>query len=148
MKSIKVVSLLIIFAGSLALHACARSAAGQEKSKGNLATFDDFIAALETEGLPIEIGDRISQDFFTPVGQVVRTGDLDLQVFEFPSPTDAAAAGGSISADGGSIGTTMVTWVASPHFYQRDNLIVLYIGDDASTLEMLEDLLGAQIAGR
>jgi hypothetical protein len=53
-----------------------------------------------------------------------------------------------VDADGGSIGTSMVTWVATPHFYKKGRILVLYIGDNAETLKALESVLGPQFAGR
>ncbi len=53
-----------------------------------------------------------------------------------------------MSAGGSSIGTTMVTWVAAPHFYKSGRLIVLCVGDDAGVIAALEAALGAQFAGR
>ena len=43
-------------------------------------------------------------------------------------------------------GTTMITWVASPHVYRAGCVIVLYIGDDAATLKLLQETLGAPVA--
>ena len=54
----------------------------------------------------------------------------------------------SISQDGSSIGTTMVTWVAAPHFYAAGRLIVLYVGEDGGVIEVLDQVLGPQFAGR
>ncbi len=54
----------------------------------------------------------------------------------------------TVSADGSSIGTTMMTWVATPHFYKAGKLIGLYVGDDSNVLGILEEVLGPQFAGR
>jgi len=53
-----------------------------------------------------------------------------------------------VAPDGRSMGTAMVTWVASPHFYMSGTLIVLYVGDDAALQTLLEEALGPQFAGR
>jgi hypothetical protein len=42
----------------------------------------------------------------------------------------------------------MVTWIAPPHFYHSGDIIVLYPGEDETVLSGLEEILGAQIAGR
>ncbi len=42
----------------------------------------------------------------------------------------------------------MVGWVAPPHFYKKEKLIVLYVGDDNNVLDILEGVLGTQFAGR
>jgi hypothetical protein len=53
-----------------------------------------------------------------------------------------------VAPDGGSIGTSMVTWVATPHFYKTGRILVLYVGDDQAILDLLEGALGPQFAGR
>jgi hypothetical protein len=42
----------------------------------------------------------------------------------------------------------MVTWVAAPHFYKGGRLIVLYVGEDGGVIEVLDQVLGSQFAGR
>ena len=44
--------------------------------------------------------------------------------------------------------TTMISWIAPPHFYQVGRLIVFYIGSDQPTLDLLTAVLGPQFAGR
>jgi hypothetical protein len=50
-----------------------------------------------------------------------------------------------VSPDGSSIGTSMVTWVDQPNFWARDRLIVLYVGKDAGTIDLLSEVLGEPI---
>ena len=42
----------------------------------------------------------------------------------------------------------MPFWVGDPHFFNSENLIVLYLGSDPAILSALESVLGEQIAGR
>ncbi|MEK0321955.1 MAG: hypothetical protein QQN58_01920 [Nitrosopumilus sp.] len=53
-----------------------------------------------------------------------------------------------MSLDGSSIGTSMPFWVDDPHFYYKEKIIVLYVGDDPVIEELLESVLGSQFAGR
>lgn len=53
-----------------------------------------------------------------------------------------------VAPDGGSIGTSMVTWVDTPHFYKAGRIIVLYVGSDETVLGLLAKVMGAQFAGR
>ena len=54
-----------------------------------------------------------------------------------------------ISPDGSMIGTTNVAWIATPHFYQKGKLLVIYIGDNVATQALLSSLLGEEtIAAR
>jgi len=50
--------------------------------------------------------------------------------------------------DGSSVGTNMITWISTTHFFKKEKLLVLYIGDEAKTLKTLETALGRQFAGQ
>ena len=52
-----------------------------------------------------------------------------------------------VASDGSSVGTSMMAWIATPHFYINGMLIVLYVGDSSETIGLLEDALGPQFAG-
>src|SRR5687767_7416303 len=107
-----------------------------------------FIAALEALGATVETGEPISQAFFTPEGSVIKVNGADVQVFEYESAEAMENEASQVAPDGGSIGTTMVTWVDPPHFYKAGRIIVLYVGSDEVVLELLEKILGPQFAGR
>lgn len=107
-----------------------------------------LIAALQAAGATVEVGDSITQAFFTPEGQVIKVNGADVQVFEYESPNAKENEASQVAPDGGSIGTTMVTWVDAPHFYKAGRIIVLYVGSDQTILSLLENVLGPQFAGR
>ena len=106
------------------------------------------MAGLQSADAPVELAGTVSQPFFEPEGQIVRVFGEDVQVFDFNSQNAAAAAAAEISPDGSSIGATMVSWVATPHFYRTGELIVLYVGGNAQVLELVARVAGPQIAGR
>ncbi len=107
---------------------------------------DELIDALRAAGATVESGGPIRQTFFSVEGQIIKVNGADVQVFEYDSPAAAGAEAETISGDGSQIGTTMVTWVDTPHFYQTDNHIVLYVGSDEQIAGLLEAALGAPIA--
>jgi len=78
---------------------------------------------------------------------VISVDGSEVQVFEYPSEEEALLAAGTISSDGGSIGTTMVSWIEAPHFFRSGSLIVLYVGEEDLVVETLKVVLGPQIAG-
>ena len=90
----------------------------------------------------------ISQPFFVPDGQVISVDGHEVQVFEFCIEEDAQLAAGTISPDGSAIGTSMISWVKAPHFYNSGKLIVLYVGEEDAVLDVLEVVLGPKFAGR
>ncbi len=48
-----------------------------------------------------------------------------------------------VSPDLSSIGTSMPFWIGSPHFYLKENIIVIYVGDNLDTLSIIESVLGS-----
>ncbi len=40
-----------------------------------------------------------------------------------------------------------ISWVSLPHFFKKDNIIVLYVGENLEIINALEELLGPQFAG-
>lgn len=102
---------------------------------------------LRNAGAEVETGGDIDQPFFSVTGQLLTVNGADIQVFEYPSPSDAQTEAGKVGPDGSSIGTSMVMWIAPPHFYSKGTLIALYVGDDDGIQILLESALGSQFAG-
>jgi hypothetical protein len=103
---------------------------------------------LEAGGATVETGEAIFQPFFTPEGSILKVNGADVQVFEYEGAEEMEKEASQVSSDGGSIGTSMVTWMDAPHFYKAGRIIVLYVGSDAPVLDLLEGALGPQFAGR
>lgn len=109
---------------------------------------ETLLAALESEGLELSIGENISQPFFSVDAQLFVPGDGSIQVFEYPDEAAMHAEADQVAEDGSSIGTSMPFWVATPHFYKAGRVLVLFVGEDAQVLAALEAVLGEQFAGR
>lgn len=115
---------------------------------GPVTDYVSLIDQLRAAGATVESAGAVSQPFFSVKGQVIKVNGEDVQVFEYTDAAAAEAEAATVSPDGGSIGTSMVTWVAAPHFYKTGKLIVLYIGNNQTTLAALETALGPQFTGR
>ena len=107
----------------------------------------EFVDALRAAGASVEPSEPITQPFFTPEGNILKVNGADVQVFEYESSEAMEAEASQVAPDGGSIGTTMVSWMDVPHFYKADRIIVLYVGSDTEILSLLEEILGPQFAG-
>ena len=112
-----------------------------------------LVNALRTAGLSVETVDTVEQPFLqTNSGTVVRvsgeevTQPAELQVFEYQDAEGAAIDAAQIGPDG-QPPTMMINWLATPHFYQAERLIVLYVGDDPMVVDLLTALLGPPFAG-
>ena len=150
MKSQILLVLLVTFASMVS--ACANGskltppAATTEPSAVEDKT--SLMAALQTSGATVETGDSITQDFFSPEGNVLKVNGADVQVFEYESAEAMENEASHVASDGGSVGTSMMMWMDAPHFYKAGRILVLYIGSDATVLNLLEQVLGPQFAGR
>jgi len=106
-----------------------------------------LIAALEAVGTMVETGDKVSQDFFRPEGSILKVHGADVQVFEYESAEAMENDASQVAPDGGSVGTSMMMWMDTPHFYKSGRVIVLYVGSDETVLSLLERVFGPQFAG-
>jgi hypothetical protein len=144
--------LLLVF--SLMVSGCGTGATATQisptASTEPLAVEDkaSLIAALQASGATVETGDPISQFFFSPEGSIIKVNGADVQVFEYESAEAMENEASQVAPDGGSIGTSMVTWMDPPHFYKAGRIIALYVGSDQAVLGLLEQVLGPQFAGR
>ena len=104
--------------------------------------------ALRDAGAIIESNETIQQEFFTVEGRILKVNGTDVQVFEYKSADAMEAEAALVAPDGGEVGTSMMMWMATPHFFKAGSVLVLYVGDDAATLDLLTSVLGEQFAGR
>ena len=94
---------------------------------------------------------------FSIEGKGLAVNDGIIHVFAFPDPATADTEASYVSddgwtirvpQDGGRTGTTIYEWVATPHYYKKAELIVLYIGDDEVVIDTLVEVVGPQFAGQ
>lgn len=79
----------------------------------------------------------------------------NMQVYIYESSDEAIEDAKRISLDGfsytkseGDEGmTTTIDWIDNPHFYKIQNIMILYLGNDETILDILSDSFGEQIAG-
>ena len=107
-----------------------------------------LVEALRTDGAEVGAGEALEQPFFSASAQVFKVNSEDIQVFEYDSAADMETEAALVAPDGGSVGTSMMSWMASPHFFKSGSLIVLYVGDNATLLELLTAALGQPFAGK
>jgi len=125
--------------------------APQGKTPAEPAAVEDLGSvgqALRDSGATVEGGDSVEQAFFSVTGQILKVNGADVQAFEYKSLEAMEAEAALVAPDGGSVGTSMAMWVATPHFFKAGRVLVLYVGDDAAILDLLKSVLGEQFAGR
>ena len=115
--------------------------------KGLAENESSLIEKLRGQGLRVVREGSIKQVFFDPTGRIVSIEGSEVQVFEFKDEKAARQAAAGVSPDGTSVGPNMITWVSTPHFYQKGKLIVIHVGKDLEILRSLQGILGRQFAG-
>jgi len=135
---------------ALLLAACG----GPAQSHGG--PVEDQVSLIDAlrKSLTVDISGTVAPPFLHPEsGTTLRLsgGPLstpaDVQVFEYPSAGAAQADARQIRPDGSGTATTMVDWIAPPHFFLRGRVLVLYVGNDPPAINVLKSVLGPQFAG-
>lgn len=129
----------------------AATEASPEAGQPVLSDATGLAEALRARGLTVEAVDTVRQPFLGVPGTVlVLSGGAlampaELQVYAYPDAAAAAADAAAIGPDG-QPATTMVTWIAPPHFYHQGPLLAIYLGDDPAALHLLTEVLGPPFA--
>ena len=119
------------------------------ESESNESKFDmaALMSRLINQGAVVAVGDGVTQPFFSVPGQTIMVDQESVQVFTHPSPAAAQADADLVDPTGSTVGTTSISWMAPPHFYLKDGLLVLYVGGNGPVMDLLETVLGPQFAG-
>jgi hypothetical protein len=149
-------ALVLLSLLALALSACSPGAAsGAESKEGapdGVLDYTGLVEALRAGGATVEPAGSLAQPFFSVEGQALKVNSSDVQVFEYESERTAETEAAGIAIDGGSAstadGVSLISGLATPHFYRSGKLIVIYVGDEAALSGLLEGVLGEQFAGR
>ena len=112
---------------------------------GTVLLIDPLLAAGAEVNLT---GEVVSEGIFSADGRVLEVNGERVLVMDYGDAADLEDEVAGISPDGSSVGTHMVTWVGSPHFFRTETAIVLYVGESPTVIEALTSVLGPQFAGR
>lgn len=112
-------------------------------------TYDSFIEELKTANYKIVVVEpavnEVKHTFFSVYPKYIDVGKERVSIYEFDNPSTAGDQAKTISNDGYSIGNAEISWVDTPHFFVKGNLIVGYIGNDKKLLGELEKILGCPV---
>jgi hypothetical protein len=109
--------------------------------------YERFIEKLREAGHEVEEVGELDEPIFGERVRVIRLNGEDLQVYEFGSAAEQEAASATISGNGYIIGTNSIFWISKPYFYAKDTLIVLYLGVEEETIELLAEVLDRPLTG-
>ncbi|MFD0824461.1 hypothetical protein ACT8ZR_02170 [Neobacillus sp. M.A.Huq-85] len=106
---------------------------------------ENLIKKLQEEGHTfIKMG--VEKDIiFSVYPTYYKVDGKPLAIYEFPNEIEAKKESKTISEDGEIIGGHILEWTDFPHFYQKQKIIVSYIGSDTKFEKDLEKILGKSI---
>jgi hypothetical protein len=93
------------------------------------------------------------QSIFSGTGKRIELNNENISILDYEDETIAAKEAKFISTDGFRFESengreiVNISWIAPPHFYQSGSIIVLYVGKEQETLDLLRILLGPPFAG-
>src|SRR5262245_37468657 len=96
----------VVISGCNGNSAAAVSPTSTTASAPRVENQASLISALEAEGGTAEVGEPITQDFFSPQGTILKVNGQDVQVFEYPNSETMENEASQVAPDGGSIGTS------------------------------------------
>lgn len=156
------ISLLL---GTVLAGACSKQAPAPDPSEDGATPSNEITAALSTLADSEALAQNLEQSGASvtqaPLGFKPLFSDADatrmrvnenlIYVYRFDSEAIAEASKKMVSPDGSTIstgsGSGIYEWVSTPHFYSAGNLIVLYVGEDRRTKDLLSHALGIEFAG-
>jgi hypothetical protein len=108
---------------------------------------EGLIADLEAAGADAKLGDLFSPDPLTGQDVVLCVGAEPVRLYVFGSVGDRVQAASRIDPkDPSNMGTSIVDWNGAPRFWQRDRMLILYLGTNADTEALLRGILGQPFA--
>ena len=143
----------LLFAAVLNLTACNGSstdlalAQGIKTRAGPVTDLASLLDSLRAAGAGGNVIGEVDQPFLTVKGTMIKVRGEDVQVYQYANAGTADAEAAKISRDGTTVGKSKIHWIGTPHFYKKEKLLVLYLGDNDAVLKTLETHLGRQFAG-
>ncbi len=109
----------------------------------------EFLTALNQQGLEIVSSapqDRLTQPLFSvPDDPMLVNGEV-VHVYAYEQQGQANAEQVRITDNGVELNGQIVQLQGTPHFFRAGRLIVLYLGQDQTVLQALQNILGPEIS--
>ena len=139
----KQISILLFIILAISLLGCSNQT--EEK------TYLDFITKLNELNFKIEAED-VEEDILQGQRKWLTLNEeehISVYLYENNEKMEEDASyidSGGTSYNNGK-NSVKISWASLPHFYKKDNMIVLYVGQNTDLTNALEQILGAQFAG-
>ncbi len=108
----------------------------------------EFLTALNRQGLKVVSSapqDRLSQPLFSAPDRPILVNGEVVHVYPYEQQGQAEAEQVRITENGVEVNGQVVELQGTPHFFRKDRLIVLYLGQNQTVLQALQDVLGTEV---
>lgn len=115
-------------------------------------TYDDFTLSLANAGFTIE-EESLENDFLSGERKQLKIDQGEMiSVYIYESDHAMEQDASYISRDGftydkGGVATS-ISWVSYPYFFKKEDIIILYVGENEKIIDTLEEIAGPQFAGQ
>jgi hypothetical protein len=106
-----------------------------------------FVADIDAAGEEAREAGEFDASPIAREGLTVCVGEEHVQLYVFATADEAMARARTIDPrDPSNVGTAIVEWAGTPKFWLRDRMLVLYLGTEPETTQLLVKLLGEPFA--
>ena len=113
--------------------------------------YNELITSLKTMGFNVNEED-VGEDILQGQRKWLTINDKDhISVYIYDSDEKMEEDASYIHEGGSSYNNgkhaTEISWASYPHFFKKDNIIVLYVGENLEIIDGLKEIVGPQFAG-
>jgi len=132
----------------LVITACGSSPSVSAMPSGAAADgLEALVADLEAAGAQVALVGSFDPTPISRRAALVCASGQKIRVYIYGSQQERAVAASSIDPnDPSHVGRAIIEWRGNPRFWQRDRMIVLYLGKDQATEMLLSSILGPPFA--
>jgi hypothetical protein len=139
--------------GGCATEQMPRSDAASASPSITRTAVESFVTDLASAGLSVRVASSFTTAPLGGTGTLVCAGPEPIQLYEFASEAARSVAAARINPrdpseiDNPAAGRmSEVDWIGQPHFWQRDQLIILSVGGSRELIASLTTILGQPFA--
>lgn len=127
---------------------CASASPGASPSPTEgLGGVEGLTADLQRAGAVLEPASQFAGDPLPASGFLICVSGEPVRVYVFNSDQQRQQVSSTIDRnDPSKVGTSIVEWMGTPRLWQRDRILVLYLGTKADTEVLLTSVLGPPFA--
>ncbi len=114
-------------------------------------SFNEFVESLEKMGFDVAYED-VDKDILEGNRKwLTLDGDENITLYAYEDNEAMEEDASRLDKKGFTYNngdmSVHVTWVSFPHFYKKDNLIALYVGENEKIISSLKEIMGSQFSG-